>query len=76
MPGEGPAGAENATCGGGVALHPQRPATGTPRGEDAEKGPPRGKTASLTARKGNHQVERYVEELESLQWEAHGCAPP
>ena len=59
-----------------IAPHPQRPATGARRGEDAEGELSQGKAAGLIARRGSHQVEGYVEELQRLRGEVRGCAPP
>ena len=51
MPGEVPAGRGTQRRGGRAVLHPQRPATGARRGEDAEGDFPQRKVAGLTARR-------------------------
>ena len=71
-----PAVAGNAAQGWGEAPHPQQPTTGARRGEHAEGGLPQWKSAGLIARRGSHQVEGYVEELQTLTEEARASALP
>ena len=71
-----PAGPRNAAQKGGGAPDPQRPATGARKEEDAEGELKQEKAAGLIARRGCHQVEGCVEEVQRLRGEARGCAPP